>query len=176
MLTDEIKTTDLSGRLKYRTKGDTTIVEDVVPPIFILPFVMNEQGRNIQYLYLHEYKNIYGDTKTTVTDVSSYNFDSNSDVVSAFVSKFFSIPAQRLDINRIFYLGECSVDISLFKSSVECYAVNITGLIQDNEVKIKLESDDSFLVRCQYYDMMKGHYMDVMTMSTTFQLMSNFMH
>lgn len=173
---DEIlSSSNINSRLKLYKKGDTQIVVDENPPIFILPFVMNTAGTNIQYVYLHEYTNLFGERKQTVIDISPVNFDTNIDVVYSFVSRYFSIPAKSIDVNRVFYLGECDVDVSMFKSCIECYGVNITGLIKDNEVRLPL-SDTDYMIRAQYYDVMKGHYMDVMTMGVMFQLMSNFMH
>ena len=173
----EIKTQDISKRLKYHTKGDVlSCIEDINPPIFVLPFIMNANGKNINQLFLHEYKDMFGELKTTVLDINQYNFDTNLDVVNSFISKYFSIPDSKIELDRIFYLGEMNIDISLFKTKTLCYGVNLTGLLRDDEVSIDLyNSDHSKMVRIQYYDVMKGHYLDNMIMASTFQLMSYFM-
>lgn len=169
-----IESKKISPRLTYFSRSESNAIVDVAPPIFILPFVMNAQNTNIQYLFLHEYTDMFDKLKTTVLDISPYNFDSNIDVIRLFISKYFSIPTTRIEKDRIFFLGETDVNISLFKSEPTSYAFNLTGLIQDDEVKVKLEDNDR-MVRVPYYDIMKGHYNDVMTMATTFQLMSYFM-
>lgn len=170
----------LNTRLVYHTTNDKGLscVEDVNPPIFVLPFIMDPDNKDvIKYLFLHEYKKFFFDeVKTSVLGIEHHNYDSNIDVVKMFMSKYFSIPESKIELSRIFYLGEMDVDISLFKTNVPCYGINLSGLLRNDEVTINLgNSENSKMIRVTYYDVLKGQYLDNMTMATTFQLMSYFM-
>jgi hypothetical protein len=149
-------------------------VEDTRPLLYIMPFVLDSVNSKIKHVYLHKRQDMFGDTVTSVLGVNTVNFNTNLDVVNAFVSKFFSIPQNKIDTERVFYLGDVDVAMSVFKSSYTCYGVNITGLIGDDEVEFNI-GDDGTMCRVSYYDITKGHYMDNMTMAITFQLMSYFM-
>ena len=68
------------------------------------------------------------------------------------------------------------INLSIFSSKSTCFDVNLSGFLRDNEVEMKLGPDkDSKLVRVSYNDILKGHYLDAMTMSSVFQTISYFM-
>lgn len=168
---NNIKTEKITNRLYHHIYNGKSTIEDKYPPIFLLPFITDSSNEILKYLFLHEYTDINNVNKTTVLGVNQYNFDSNIDVVKTFTSKYFSLPVAKIDIDRIFYLGEIDIDISLFKSKTQCYSINLTGLLRDDENKINL-GEDGNLVKVSYTDVYKSNYADVMVMSTTFQLMS----
>ena len=178
---NDIKVEHLNSRLdlvKKEINGkEVTSVVDSNPPLVIIPFIMDSDNKVISQIFLHDYIDIMGDPITSVISINQWNFDTNIDVIKTFISKFFSIPDSKIDLDRIFYLGVSDVNISMFKSSVTAYGVNLTGLLRDDEVKIKMFDDDKKdnIIRVPYYDILKGHYLDNMVMSTTFQLMSYFM-
>lgn len=166
----------INKRITIRKSGDSVCVEDINPPLYILPFVLDSNNQYVKNLYLHKYVDITGDQVNTILGVSRSNFDSDIDIINSFTSRFFGIPKQKIDINRIFYLGETSLNVSVFKTSYLCYGVNVTGLIREDEVEFFLDVEkENKLFRVNHYDVMKGHHLDNMVMSSTFQLVSYFM-
>ena len=170
----------LSNRLELRTIEGTQIasIVDNNPPIYIIPFVLDQVVKNtIKYIYLHEYNDPFkNELKTSSLAISGINFDSKTDAVLSFVSQYFSIPKDKIDLDRVFYLGEMDINLSIFSSKSTCFAINLSGFLRDNEVEMPLDtSNDNKLVRVSYNDILKGHYLDAMTMSTVFQTISYFM-
>lgn len=181
-MNDNIKTEHLNNRLDLITKDvkgkNVSSVVDLYPPLIIIPFIMDNDNKVINQIFLHDYIDIFDDSITSVISINQWNFDSNVDVIKTFISKFFSIPDSKIDLDRIFYLGISDINISMFKSSITAYGINLTGLLRDDEVKIKMfneEGSTDNIIRVPYYDILKGHYLDNMVMATTFQLMSYFM-
>lgn len=170
----------LSNRLELRKLEGTAMasVVDNYPPIYIIPFVLDQVAKNtIKYVYLHEYNDAFKNkTVTTALAIGGPNFDSKTDAVLSFISRYFSIPKDKIDLDRVFYLGEMDVNMSIFSSKSTCFAVNLSGFLRDNEVEMPLDaSNENKLVRVSYNDILKGHYLDAMTMASVFQTISYFM-
>ena len=170
----------ISNRLELRKIEGTPVacIVDNNPPIYVVPFTLDNVVRNtIKYIYLHEYNDPFKqEVRTSALAINGDNFDSKTDAVLAFISQCFSIPKDKIDLERIFYLGEMDINLSIFSSKSTCFAVNLSGFLRDNEVEMKLGPDkDSKLVRVSYNDILKGHYLDAMTMSSVFQTISYFM-
>ena len=176
----ELKTEHLNNRLDIIKKNDNGVeiscVVDNNPPVVIIPFLMDNDNKVIQQVFLHEYIDMFDELITTVININQWNFDVNIDVVKTFISKYFSIPESKIELDRIFYLGESQINFSLFKSTTVAYGINLSGLLREDEIKKQINGNPKDnLIRVSYYDVLKGHYLDNMIMSTTFQLMSYFM-
>ena len=95
----------LSNRLELRTIEGTQIasIVDNNPPIYIIPFVLDQVVKNtIKYIYLHEYNDPFkNELKTSSLAISGLNFDSKTDAVLSFVSQYFSIPKDKIDLDEI---------------------------------------------------------------------------
>lgn len=170
----------ISNRLELRKIEGTPVacVVDNNPPIYIVPFVLDQVAKNtVKYVYLHEYNDpIINESRTSALAISGNNFDSKTDAVLTFISRYFSIPKDKIELDRIFYLGEMDVNLSIYNAKSTCFGVNLSGFLRDNEVEMPLDSsNENKMVRVSYHDILKGHYLDAMTMATVFQMISYFM-
>ena len=161
-------------------------IQDTKPPLLLLPYSLTESGTHIGNIFISQRLDRFDNiNKSSVLAIDASNFESNSKAAKVFVSNTFAIPYSKIDTNRIKCCGEVHIDIASFDSIMELYAVNVSGLVYNNESSYEIFDDspefkisnnpdeDKYktkIVKVSYGSILRGDYSDLLILGCTFKL------